>query len=65
MPKSLTDEQKAAALEKRKQYLREYMKEHMKNIYGDDKREYNRLAAQRRRDKLKNVIIDNLGLKVS
>lgn len=65
MPSLLTDEQKAAAIEKRKQYLREYMKAYMKNIYGDDKREYNRLAAQRRRHKLKNINVGNLDIKVS
>lgn len=52
MPRRLTDEEKEVAIEKRKVYLREYMRTYMKSIYGDDKREYNRIAQQKRRAKI-------------
>lgn len=56
MPIKLTEEQKMESALKRKEYLRAYMREFMKRTYGDDKREYNRLAAQKRRTKIKNDI---------
>ena len=45
----LTPEQKIQSAIDRKEYLRNYMRGYMKSIYGDDKREKNRLSAARRR----------------
>jgi hypothetical protein len=59
MPIKLTEEQKAESRLKRKEYLKNYMRLFMKQTYGDDKREYNRLAAQKRRTKIKNDIDTN------
>ena len=56
MPLKLTEEQKIETLKKRKDYLRNYMRIYMKNIYGDEKREYNRILSQKRRDNLKKII---------
>ena len=56
MPVRLTEEQKIESALKRKEYLRTYMRDFMKKTYGDAKREANRIASAKRREKLKNNI---------